>query len=86
MGNAVDQYQIRRDEKNFGTEIDEPKDWFEFMIQQKYDQMKPMYDELPTEDKEQFVNIFEGTDVMASKEGFQSWLNENSFDIHTLGD
>ena len=37
-----------------GSDITDPKDWFEYIIEEKFDEMKRMYDALPGDKKSSF--------------------------------
>ena len=66
MGQIQAVYKHRRDANEAGTEITDPKDWFENIILYKFDDMKPRYDALPDEKKTVLKGIFDDMDVMAS--------------------
>ena len=85
MGNVQVQYKQRRGANEPGSEVTDPKDWFENIIEEQFDAMKPMYDALPGDKKSSFQSIFDDTDVMNSKASFQMWFNENSEDTEYMG-
>ena len=44
MGNVQVQYKQRRGANEPGTEVTDPKDWFEHFIEDKFAEFKPQYD------------------------------------------
>ena len=79
------QYKQRRGANEPGTVINDPKDWFEAFIEDKFDEFKPQYDQLPADKKNTFKAIFDDSDVMNSKVSFNMWFNENSEDMDYMG-
>ena len=86
MGNVQVQYKQRRGANEPGTEVTDPKDWFEHFIEDKFAEFKPQYDQLPDDKKNQFKQIFDDSDVMMAQTSFNMWFNENSDDADYMAE
>ena len=86
MGNVQVQYKQRRGANEPGSEVTDPKDWFEHFIEEKFDEFKPMYDQLPEDKKATFKAIFDDADVMMAKTSFNMWFNESSDDADYMAE
>ena len=74
------QYKQRRGANEPGTDVTNPKDWFELFLEDHFDNFKPMYDALPGDKQAEFKAIFDDSDVMSNKTSFNMWFNESSDD------
>ena len=79
-------YKTTRGSREAGAEINDGKDFFTHLIEEEFDNVKPMYENLDEDKKTQFKALFEGTDVMQSKSSLESWLNENEDDDEFLNE
>ena len=86
MGNVQVQYKQRRGANEPGSNITDPKDWFEAFQEDHFDNFKPLFDQLPDDKKNTFKEIFDGSDVMSNKTSFSMWLNESSDDAEYLAE
>ena len=77
MGTFSVKYKSRRGTKEAGSEVEDPKDFFELLLEDQFDNMKSMYDALDANNKSAFKAIFDDNDIMQNKNTFQMWLNES---------
>ena len=85
MGAVSVKYKARRGANEAGSDVTDPIDFFENLLENQFDSYKPMYDSLDDDKKSAFKAIFDDSDVMQNRSTFQMWLNECDNDSELLG-
>ena len=86
MGAVSVKYKARRGPHEAGTEVEDPVDYFEHILEDQFDNLQPMYDSLDDGKKQEFQAIFDDNNIMSNKNAFQMWLNECDGDLEILGE
>ena len=80
MGNVKVQYRHRRGIFEAGSEIEDPKDFFESLVCDNYTTTKAFYDQLTPEKKQSFRDIFKGELDIGNQTSAGIWFNESVAD------
>ena len=76
MGNVSVKYREQRGIYEAGSEIQDPRDFFEDLISHQFNDVQALYQQQAPEVQHQINEVFNGAKVFASQSAAQMWFDE----------